>query len=482
MGIRSCAVLAVVGALFVHGSAHAEESPNRTAFESELDRQLGIAGGLTSGVTARRAVATSFDVAARQSDVLAAAAEADRALLAYLPELTVSASYIRLSDIGTQEIGPLVVAPTEPVGVLPPGATLVNVPIALESLLNVYVLQANLLIPISDYFLRVAPAHQTAEYLERAATANVATAQARVATDARVAYYAWVRSRLAISVAEQALRDAQAHLADARVAVRAGSANEADVLRVESQVARSEQYLVTTRSLASVTEQQLRTALHDESDERLSVGEDIRSDPPALSPAPETSSLWSEAARHRPELQALDDEAAGLEQKARVERAGYFPRLDLLAGATYANPNPRILPPADEFRGTWQVGARLSWNLTDILPAGDRARAASARSAAVQQNRAALLDRIHVEVVAALRALEDADVALQTTRRSLASAEESYRVRRLLFQNARSTSVELLDAETELTRVRLESLNALVDARIARVRLDYAVGHALPQP
>lgn len=278
------------------------------------------------------------------------------------------------------------------------------------------------------------------------------------------------------------MRDAEAHLADARVALNAGSASTADVLRLESQVARSEQYLVTTRSLATVTKQQLRTALHDESTEPLSVGEDIRIDPPALSPAPETSALWWEAAHHRPELQALDDNAAALGQKARAERAGDLPRLDLFAGATYANPNPRILPPTDDFRSTWLVGARLSWNLTDILAADDRALAASARGAAVSQDRAALLDRIHVEVVAALRALEDAEVALRTTRRSLESAEESYRVRRLLFQNARSTSVELLDAETDLTRVRLELLNALVDARIARARVDYAVGHAiLPQ-
>jgi outer membrane protein TolC len=479
--IRSSAILAIAGALFLHGSALAEEPPSRTAFEIDLDRQLGIPGGLTSELTARRAVTTSFDVGARQSELLAAAAEADRALLAYLPEVTVSAGYARLSDIGTQRLGILVAAPGEPEGPLPADAELFNAPITLVPLLNQYVLQANLSIPISDYFLRVAPASQAAESLQRAATANLATAQARVATDGRVAYYGWVRSRLAVGVAEQALRDAEAHLADARVAVGAGSANAADVLRVESQVARSEQYLVNTRSLAAVTEQQLRTALHDESSEPLAVGEDIRVDLPALSPAPETSSLWSEAAHHRPELQALDDNAAALEQKARAERAGYFPRFDLVAGATYANPNSRFLPPEEEFRGTWQVGARLSWSLTDIPAARDRALAASARGSAVAKDRAALLDRIRVEVVAALHALEDVEVALRTTRRSLASAEESYRVRRLLFQNARSTSVELLDAETELTRVRLESLNALVDTRIARVRLDYAVGHALPQ-
>jgi hypothetical protein len=40
------------------------------------------------------------------------------------------------------------------------------------------------------------------------------------------------------------------------------------------------------------------------------------------------------------------------------------------------------------------------------------------------------------------------------------------------FQNGKATNVELLDAETDLTRTRLERL----DARVARARLDFAIG------
>jgi outer membrane protein TolC len=38
------------------------------------------------------------------------------------------------------------------------------------------------------------------------------------------------------------------------------------------------------------------------------------------------------------------------------------------------------------------------------------------------------------------------------------------------------TSTTLTDAETELTRARLQTVNARVDARVARVRLDHALG------
>ena len=463
------------------GRALAAAPSSAKAFEARLDGELGIAGGLTSSELARRALETSFDIAGRQQELLAAAAEADRALLGYLPELTVTASYTRVSDLGTENLGNVVVAPGQPQGALPANTQLANFPIEIKSLLNQYALQANLLVPVSDYFLRVAPARSAAEHAQRVAADNVETARARVVTDARVAYYSWVRARLGVAVAEQALADAQAHLADSRVAAQAGSASAADVLRLESQVARSELYLVSARSLAAVAEEQVRAQLHDASEKPLAIAEDVREASAARSADSQVAhlpELIRLAYQNRPELKALNDNASALSLRARVERAGYAPRFDALAAAAYADPNPRVFPPRDEFTGTWQAGVRLSWNITDIPAARLRARASEARSSAALDQRSALMDGIRVEVRSAAQAVDDSRIALETTQRSLDAAEESYRVRRLLYQNGRATNVELLDAETDLTRARLERLNAEVDARVAQVRLDYAAGRA----
>jgi outer membrane protein TolC len=253
------------------------------------------------------------------------------------------------------------------------------------------------------------------------------------------------------------------------------------VLRLESQVARSELYLVSARSLAAVAEEQVRAALHDASERALAIAEDVRepsADRSAQGQVAHLPELVRQAYQHRPELKVLSDNAAALSLRARIERAGYAPRLDALGATTYANPNPRVFPPREEFQGTWQAGVRLSWNITDIPSARLRARAGEARSAAALSERSAVMDRIRVEVRSAAQAADDSRVALETTQRSQDAAEESYRVRRLSYQNGRATNVELLDAETDLTRARLERLNAEVDARVAQVRLDYAVGRA----
>ena len=469
-------------ALFGASRGATAEPSDAPRFEQRLVAELGITAGLTSSEVVRRALNTSFDVGARKAELVAAAADADRALLGYLPDLSVSASYIRLSNVGTSNLGSLVAVPGQPGGPLAPGAQLVNVPIELQSILNVYVLQADLLVPVSDYFLRVAPARSAAEHARYAASANVETTRARVATDARVAYYSWVRAKLAVVVAEQALEDAKEHLADSRIAEGAGAASPADTLRLESQVARSELYLVTSRSLAAVAEEQLRTHMHDASGRALTIGEDIRQPLAAQGTSSATArvpQLVSEAIRNRPELKSLHQGVLALSDKARLERAGLFPRLDAFAEAGYTDPNLRVVPLEDKLRGSWLAGVRLGWWITDVPSANLRARASEARGAAASNDRSALIDRIRVEVDAAAHAVDDANVALTTTQRGLDAAEESYRVRRLSFQNGRSTSVELLDAETDLTRARLERLNAEVDNRVARARLDYAIGRAL---
>jgi outer membrane protein TolC len=60
--------------------------------------------------------------------------------------------------------------------------------------------------------------------------------------------------------------------------------------------------------------------------------------------------------------------------------------------------------------------------------------------------------------------------------RGLAAAEESYRVRRALQGAGRATAVEVIDAETELTRARVDLIDARIDLHVALVRWRLAAG------
>ena len=85
-------------------------------------------------------------------------------------------------------------------------------------------------------------------------------------------------------------------------------------------------------------------------------------------------------------------------------------------------------------------------------------------------------DTLRDEISAAVVATQEATAEAESADRGLAAAEESYRVRRELFELGRATQVELVDAETDVLRARLEMIQARVDARVARVQLEHAVG------
>jgi outer membrane protein len=98
------------------------------------------------------------------------------------------------------------------------------------------------------------------------------------------------------------------------------------------------------------------------------------------------------------------------------------------------------------------------------------------KAANIEANKNVVRDNIDVEVTQTLQAVRLADFGIDSSTRELASAEEAYRVARELFNNGRGTSTTLTDAETDLTRARLDLLNSKADARIARIQLEHAVG------
>jgi outer membrane protein TolC len=178
----------------------------------------------------------------------------------------------------------------------------------------------------------------------------------------------------------------------------------------------------------------------------------------------------------RLELRALDETEASLKETVSIARAGYLPRLDAFADATYANPNPRVFPSKEEFKFTWDVGARATWVLNDIATAAATAAESKARVATVVQQRAALRDGLRMEVAAAYFDLQKASANISAADQGVAAAAESLRVRLELFKVGKATAVDINDADTEFVRSRLRQIDARIGLFVAEVRLAHATG------
>lgn len=450
-----------------------------TARAAELDPTAtltGKPGGLTAEQVAKKATATSFVTEQKRQEVAVAAANLDRALYDFIPRLSGSASYFRLSKVESASLGNLVVAPEAAPGPIGPGQTLVAAPVAFDSLQSSTSLTASLSLPLSDYVFRFFQQHAGAKAQLQGSQHSLEAARRKTAYDARALYYDWVRSELDAAVAQQNLELSNEHWARLQALHAADSASPADVARVEATVASSERVLVQAKNLATLQRERVGIAMHDNSAHDYQIGEDLRSVPAERSDIDDIAELTRLAERNRPELKAAALQAIAHDKQADATRSRILPRLEASAQNTLANPNQRYFPQENAFNNSWQVGVQLSFSTGEALAAKTQLATSRAQARGAMAQRAQLLDAVRTEVTDAVLSHRSAQAALKSTARRLAAAETSYGARRERFQVGQATTIELTEAQTELFNARLEAIQAQVSVRVARARIAYVTG------
>ncbi|MEO6601786.1 MAG: TolC family protein, partial [Polyangiaceae bacterium] len=430
-----------------------------TSLEAKL-ASMQSGNGLTADEAARRALVNNVDVSAKQKSLDVADAQRDENKSRFYPKLDLMARYTRISDIKTIAI--------ESFGITNKDLSPV--------VFNNYTLQATLTIPLSDYVLRLSSTMASANHNKSSAKFDELATRLSVARDARVTYYQWIRVQGANYVAQQALEAARGHAQDAKNAFDAGLVSRADVLRTVSQEKSAELTVAHWNNQVSIATEQLRVMMNEPSQNNYEIGENILSELPPYSVPLTPDSGYAEALEHRLEMKQLGESEAALREQAATARAGNYPRLDAQGNALYANPNPRYFPPVKEFNGSWDASLILSWTPTAIFGATAQAKTAEAHADEVVARKGALKNGLRLEVNQSMNALAEANFGIEVSRDGLVAAEENYRVRRELYRAGKATIVEVTDAETELTRARLDVVNANVDLRVARVALTHALG------
>jgi outer membrane protein TolC len=432
---------------------------------------IGVEGGLRVRTVVERTLATSADRARAVAEVSAARADVDRATLAFVPRLGLSASYTRLSEIDPPLLGYVAAPANQAPGVIAPGDPLVSVPLSFPSVVDQTAFRAELAIPATDYILRVLPSRSAAAHAVDAAEAGVDAAERRIALEAETLYWNWVRARLAIRAAQQGLERARAHLGDTESLVEAGLAIDADRARAQAQVASMTALVENAEHLRDAIADRLRTIMHvraipDAIGERLDDRADEEID---------VDRSLARALDRRSDLRALDARIDALESQRTAVAAGYFPRVDVVGEVLVANPNPRVIPSQEEFDTTWAVGVRASWQLADTLAAFPAESALDAQIAAAREGRVALTEGIRAEIVEARRRMLDARSALARSEESVRLAERTLAVAGDVYRIGRGTSLAVIDAQTLLVQAEFDRISARVDREIARAAVRHAI-------
>ena len=182
-----------------------------------------------------------------------------------------------------------------------------------------------------------------------------------------------------------------------------------------------------------------------------------------------------QAESNRNELKALYLKDKIYDEKIKLARAEYLPKLALMGG--YLASNPSVFNSFErKMKGMWNVGVTLN---VPILTWGDRSYKVKAAKAEAYMHRyetEEVKEKIELQVNQCLQKLRESKERYLTTLRSVDEAEENLRYANLGMKEGVVTLSNVMEAQTAWLKAKSEWVNAQVDVRLANLYLKKAIG------
>lgn len=188
-----------------------------------------------------------------------------------------------------------------------------------------------------------------------------------------------------------------------------------------------------------------------------------------------SDNLVQQAESNRKELQALGLQNRIYNEKIKLARAEYLPKVALMGG--YLASNPSVFNSFErKMKGMWNVGITLN---VPILTWGDRSykvKSAKAEALMHRYETEEVKEKIELQVNQCRQKLQESMERYQTTLRSVDEAEENLRYANLGMKEGVITLSNVMEAQTAWLKAKSEWVNAQVDVRLANLYLRKAVG------
>ena len=316
-------------------------------------------------------------------------------------------------------------------------------------------------------FGRRAGRYQQAAARERVAELQLERADQTVQFDVTAAYLNILLARASPRVQEEAIRQAEATLKDARARFEGGVADPDDVLRAEVQLSESRDAFVSAQETQLVAVAQLNNVMGRNAALPLRV---LDLQPPPPEARPSLAESLEIAAAQRPEIGFARETVVAAQEGVVAAKAAFLPRIFVRAATGRVD--------GENMLTGWTGGAGLHLELplyTGGLLRGEL-RTAEAEVAAAVADAQTILDGISLEVTRAFRSEVAAGQRIELSRTAVVEAQENLRLVRVKYRNGDATPTDIVDAETALTRSQQRLNSAIYTYLAALARLDYAMG------
>jgi len=314
--------------------------------------------------------------------------------------------------------------------------------------------------------------YRIARLEKNAAGAEVELAKEKLVLLVNEAYFNVLKANRFLDVADQAVGLLEAHVQVAQDFYDVGMIPKNDLLKAEVELANIRQSHVKATNAVALAEAAFNIALRRDIDEPVSL-EDILEYKPFAWPLEE---CFDEAFANRVELEVLDIRIEQADRAVSLNRSPFFPTVGMFGSFRYEEGGFTQDPEV------WSAGAVAKWTLWDWGKTYSNVQAARAKLNQARNEGIRLRDGIKLEVKRAFLSLREAEANISVAEKSIEQAGENYRITEEQYKASMTTSTEVLDAQTQLSRARLNYYSALSDYNIELARLRKATGKLLTSP
>lgn len=270
-----------------------------------------------------------------------------------------------------------------------------------------------------------------------------------------------------VKVAEKALGTTEAHVKLAQSFYDQGMLIGSEVLQAKVRLAEVREMLIKARNREATAKAGLNAILARPQDTPFSVtGSLTRNEFPGT-----LEEFQKSALKDRPDLAAMEKDVQNMEQGVSYARTDYYPNVNLVGRYE--------LDDRDIFRGrgdSYTVMAVASWNVFDGRMTTNSVREAEAGLNAAGYGLKAMRDGVLLDVRQAYNDMGEATQRMDVMAEAVGEGEEGLRILQKRFAAGMARTLDVLDAETALTRARVNHAQALYDYNVAVARLKLAVG------
>jgi outer membrane protein TolC len=286
-------------------------------------------------------------------------------------------------------------------------------------------------------------------------------------------YFKTLRAKKMVEVAKQNVFDLKEHLRIAQDQYQFGIVTMNDVLQAKVSLADAQQNLI----VAETDFIDLRSSLNKVLMLPVTAATVLKDEKVDLK-AWALGEATDVALKRRANLKASQERIQQQEKTVVETRAQFFPQLGVQAGHFY-QVNDSLL-----HNHQWFVIFGMNWNIFSGLDTKAAVSQARLKVQQLQEQHKDMNEQVQLDVQTAYLKIKETVDRIKTTETAVTQGEENLRLNEERYKESVGTATDVIDADTLLTRTRVNYWTAVYDHQMAKAQMLWAIGginELLPQ-